>query len=445
MGILSQPYDREAGIARRKEREALEKKARDNLCAACGTALDVAHDPERGAVLRCGRCGVTDPDTRHRYEPSLRQRYQRAGSMDKAGFSAIDRMMWWRQLQKAISWAEAEGRELDAERDKALLMKVEAEMQGQSLTVFQPAAVVSQEEAHAQSLRFLAVNRIATSKDLALALEETIQRTGLSPILGELSIYENAVYVTDKGLRALLNASPVYEGEEAPKVLSVQESVAKGYREDEIVTQLLLYRKGRRGVIIGEGKTSRLPANAFRNSQFEIKWPVRCSEVRAFRQAFNKGFRDLLSAAGVQMLPVEIAEGMTPGSAPVVTDAIDGDYRDAADDDFNDGASPINVFTPGATREPHPLSAEAGQGPLWPPTDDDGESEASAPAKPPTASVVQWQAFLAGLSGVNRAKWSEKVIKDYGGAFETLDEAMQIDIMAAIEKQRQQERAKAAL
>lgn len=336
----------------RADREALEAIVKDNECAACRAGLLVAMHPDgSGYTLRCGRCNVYRPDYRPRHEESIESRYLRGG---QDALSGLEMLQLHNRLRGRLRRADAEGRE-PWPRDLRIMERIEREMQ--QLTPFRAVAEVSEEEAS----RFVSLAKFTNDQDMVTRAVEMVRRTGLNPMIGELTVYENRLYVAVAGLRHLLVASPIYEGEEEPVFLSREQRLERGYAEDDIVCQVRLYRKGRRGVILGEGKASRDPNRIFRSSQVEKFWPVRTAENRAFRQAMVKGFQDLLSGAGLEMEPDEEAGTAMEEPAMVVTvDRETGEILTSAP--MPQPEAPLE----GEFSEAAPTPEPAGQGPMSP-------------------------------------------------------------------------------
>ena len=282
---------------------ALTARAKAEICAVCETKLDVAVQPEpppRRYVLRCNKCGVNEPDTRPLFRDSNEKRFKRGEPL-----TMMELMMLSRTLSNRMRREEARTGAVDP-RTQALWEEVEM-AQGSNTTALtlRPATDITQAEA----LRFVDLSKLTTDPGLREIIADLAVRTGLNPMLGEITIYEGRPYVTVDGCRRALLESNFLKSIGKPRFLSQSERDDQGYLPDEIVVEIPGERVGVAGTFYGVGKASR--TKPYRNNPAEVQNPQRFAMNRAFRHLFKQGWQDVLSGNHLELLP----EGMDEGGA----------------------------------------------------------------------------------------------------------------------------------
>ena len=254
-------------------------------------------EPVQTYVLRCGKCGVNNPDTRPRHVDTNERRFRRGEAL-----TMMELMTLSRTLSNRMRREEARTGAVDP---KTMALWEEVEMaQGSNskeITV-QPVREVVTEE---QAVRFLDMANLGRMtpavRDMAL---EVMRLTGLNPALREITIYEGALYVMADGYRKLLNKSGTFDGmPEPPHYLSADEKAAQGYSPSQIVVRVALQRKGQRFPVYAIGVAD--PKNPLRNNPVEKTHPQVMAETRAYRRAARAGWQDVLSGYGLDYDPEE--------------------------------------------------------------------------------------------------------------------------------------------
>ena len=293
--------EREAELAALRQREAtrkgLEHRAQTEVCG-CGADLLVAF-VDGVFHLRCGTHGL-DPGSKPRYERSLADRYRRANySLEAAGLTAIESQTLALVLANRIARKEGAGE--SAGRDRAMLTRLEAEVQpSTAIAIRDSAGLVPREEAG----RFVDLARLTNDKALRETLVVYVERTGLNPVAGEIDIYEGKIRPSIDGLRHLALVSGVYDGETEPDFYTASRREAEGYGPNDIVVRVGIKRRGISLPFWGTGKASK--AEPHRNSAVEKLWAPRMAETRAYRHAWRKAFQDLLS--GMPIIPADLED-----------------------------------------------------------------------------------------------------------------------------------------
>lgn len=293
---------------------ALQAQADQNVCAVCASDLTAAANPDgSGPALRCPKCGY-HPDTRPKVHSTLLTRFVR-----KEQLTQLELMNLSQSLRNTIRWREAAGnREVSARSLTRLLLAVE-QAQGGSVTQQQLQPYEEQQMTRARAAdsvaRFIDLGKTQNPEALRAQIIDIVVRTGLRPELGEVIVYEGKPYITADGFRHLLNRDGDLDGIDAPHYLSLAEKLERGYREDDLVCELSVWRTGRNRPVVGIGRAS--ATHPHRGKQpVEVAETQRMAETRALRHAARLGFQDLLSRYRVDMIPDDAEEQERSGRIP---------------------------------------------------------------------------------------------------------------------------------
>jgi|GEM_PF-6562428 len=296
--------------------------SRTHLCH-CDRELTVAwKDGEY--KLRCPD-HLYNPETRLRYSPSLRKRFEQGEQLD-----SIERQTLERQLKKEIRQAEAEGQEPRL-KTVQLLELLEAMMQGQSRALVQRERreLLTEEEA----MRFIDLAKPKGLGELKDAMLAIMQATGLDPrIPGEITVYEGKLWVGAPGLYKIAAAEPTFV-DSTTRFLTEKERQDQGYiHPRDIVAEVTIRTAkpiaGQLVVTKSIGTAKANPEKPFRNNAVETTHPQRMAEHRAFRHAFVKVYQGTLSGYHVELAGEELESAWLQGKdLESLGDIQDAEYR----------------------------------------------------------------------------------------------------------------------